>query len=142
MCLVLQPLRISSAASQSSSSGCVGFAPRNPKSPEVATSPRPKWCCQIQFTYTRAVSGELVLVSQSTSARRVENEFVFDATHNGALPEIISGKPGISLSVGRCTSPRRSTAGIVFFSAAGSYGNGYTPRAGMISILCGLVAGE
>ena len=49
-----QPPRISSPASQSSSSGCVGRSPCVPKSLGVATIPRPKWCCQSRLTITRA----------------------------------------------------------------------------------------
>ena len=61
-------LRISSDASQSSSSGCDGGSPRTPKSLGVATIPRPKWCCQRRFTITRAVKGLLAPVSHAASA--------------------------------------------------------------------------
>ena len=46
-----------SAASQSSSSGCVGSAPLRPKSLGVSTMPRPKWYCQTRLTIDRQVSG-------------------------------------------------------------------------------------
>ena len=55
--LSLQPPRMNSSASQSSSSGCVGRSPSTPKSPGVSTSPRPKWCIQTRLTSTRATSG-------------------------------------------------------------------------------------
>src|SRR3954452_13084328 len=44
-------------ASQSSSSGWVGGAPRSPKSDGVGTIGLPKWCCQIRLTITRAARG-------------------------------------------------------------------------------------
>ena len=49
-----QPPRMSSPASQSSSSGCEGGVPWAPKSLGVATSPWPKWCCHRRLTITRA----------------------------------------------------------------------------------------
>ena len=52
-----QPVRTSSVASQSSSSGCDGGSPWTPKFSAVLTRPVPKWCCQIRLTVTRAVSG-------------------------------------------------------------------------------------
>src|SRR5436190_21460759 len=69
----LQPLRINSVASQSSSSGCVGGSPRLPKSLGVATMPRPRWCCQSRLTMTRATrppAPDRVSVSHSASAVR------------------------------------------------------------------------
>src|SRR5438045_3582604 len=44
-------------ASQSSSSGWVGFSPFLPKSEGVPTIPLPKWYCQTRLTNTRAVNG-------------------------------------------------------------------------------------
>lgn len=44
--------------------------PARPKSLGVRTMPRPKWCCQIRLTITRAVSGFLGLAIQPASARR------------------------------------------------------------------------
>ena len=41
-----QPFFMKSLASQSSSSGWLGFSPSLPKSPGVSTRPRPKWCSQ------------------------------------------------------------------------------------------------
>ena len=45
--------------------GMLGGSPRTPKFEGVATIPRPKWCCQIRLTITRAVSGWSGRVSQS-----------------------------------------------------------------------------
>src|SRR4051812_17033970 len=74
-CLTLQGTpdlagAMNSHASQSRSSGCVGRWPRVPKSFGVGTSPRPKWCCQMRLTMTRAVSGLLVLAIQSAKVAR------------------------------------------------------------------------
>ena len=52
-----QPPATNSAASQSSSSGCVGASPWVPKLLGERTMPRPKWCCQTRLAITRAVSG-------------------------------------------------------------------------------------
>src|SRR5258705_1554879 len=48
---------MNSSASQSSSSGCVGWEPANPKSLSLSTRPLPKYVCHIRFTVTRAVRG-------------------------------------------------------------------------------------
>jgi hypothetical protein len=66
---------MNSVASQSSSSGCVGFAPIRPKSFSVSTMPVPKYRCQIRFTVTRASSG----LAGSTSHRARSNRFFFSA---------------------------------------------------------------
>src|SRR5204862_4842403 len=52
-----QPDSRNSTASQSSSSGCDGGSPCEPKSSAVFTRPVPKISCQKRFTVTRAVSG-------------------------------------------------------------------------------------
>ncbi len=52
-----QPRPTSSAASQSSSSGWLGFCPIAPKSSVVLTIPSPKWCFQRRLTSTRASGG-------------------------------------------------------------------------------------
>ena len=57
-------------ASQSSNSGCVGRDPILPKLFGVATSPRPKCCCQMRLTITRAVSGLLADAIHCASASR------------------------------------------------------------------------
>ena len=56
-CFTSHPLSRNSTASQSSSSGCEGGSPCDPKSSEVLTSPVPNSSCHIRFTATRAVSG-------------------------------------------------------------------------------------
>ena len=68
--LVDQPSSISSQASESSSSGCVGGLPRTPKSLGVSTMPLPNRCPQTRFTQTRAVSGLLRLATASAISRR------------------------------------------------------------------------
>ena len=67
---MLQPLSISSAASQSRSSGCVGGLPFRPKSKTVGTSGVPRCRAQRWFTATRAVSGLRRSVIHSASALR------------------------------------------------------------------------
>src|SRR6266478_2207710 len=64
-----------SAASQSSSSGCVGGEPWAPKSFSVSTRPRPKYCCQRRLTVTRAVSGLAGSTIQRARSRRLGNGF-------------------------------------------------------------------
>ena len=49
-----QPVRTNSVASQSSSSGCDGHSPCEPKSSTVLTSPVPNAFCQKRLTATRA----------------------------------------------------------------------------------------
>src|SRR5665213_3265036 len=63
-CRRSQLLAISSLASQSRSSGCVGGSPWRPKSLGVRTRPAPKCHCQIRLTRTRATSGLSFDVSQ------------------------------------------------------------------------------
>ena len=53
---MLHFVRTNSEASQSSNSGCVGATPRVPKSLGLH-QPLPKWCSQMRFAMTRAVSG-------------------------------------------------------------------------------------
>ena len=52
-----QPESRNSTASQSSSSGCDGGSPCDPKSSAVFTMPVPNTCCQNRFTVTRAIRG-------------------------------------------------------------------------------------
>ena len=69
--LTSQPPSRNSQASQSSSSGCVGQTPCEPKSSRVATSPCPKASFQSRFTNTRATSGFSGDVSQRARSSRV-----------------------------------------------------------------------
>ena len=62
---------MNSTASQSSSSGCVGRAPCEPKSSDVSTIPRPNNCSQKRFTATRAVSGSSWLTSHRARPSRL-----------------------------------------------------------------------
>ena len=57
MCFTLHPESRNSDASQSSNSGWLYLSPCVPKSSEVATSPFPKYSCQIRLTATCAVKG-------------------------------------------------------------------------------------
>ena len=94
MCLTDQPRSMNSTASQSSSSGCDGFAPLRPKLLVVSTSGRPKCQPQTWFTATRAVSGLSRFVSQFARAARrpllvfgycgVSGVYFADATSAGA----------------------------------------------------------
>ena len=65
-----QPFFMKSLASQSSSSGWLGFSPSLPKSPGVSTRPRPKWCSQKRLTSTRPVSGCVPSVRRLAKASR------------------------------------------------------------------------
>ena len=69
----LQPPRTSSPARYSSNSGMRGRGAGEPKFSGVATSPTPKWCCQIRLTCTRASKAagrEPGRVSQRAKASR------------------------------------------------------------------------
>ena len=57
MCFTSQPESMNSHASQSSSSGCDGGSPCEPRSSSVFDRPMPKNCFQSRFIVTRAVSG-------------------------------------------------------------------------------------
>ena len=57
MALIDQPRATNSAASQSSSSGWLGFWPIAPKSSADFTRPSPKWCFQSRLTITRGRRG-------------------------------------------------------------------------------------
>ena len=70
MCLMDPPEPMSSEARKSSNPGCDGGELRVPKSLGVVTSPAPKWCIQIRFTMTRAVSGFEGSTMDSARARR------------------------------------------------------------------------
>src|SRR5262249_31612941 len=74
-CFTSQPLSRNSTASQSSSSGCVGQAPCEPKSSSVLTRPWPKNSFHSPLTNTRAVSGlsapGIHLARSSRVARRL-----------------------------------------------------------------------
>ena len=63
------PFAMNRAASQSRSSGCVGFSPKVPKFPGVRTRASPKCHSQTRLTITRAVSGLLVCTTASASSR-------------------------------------------------------------------------
>ena len=67
--LRLQPLRMNSVASQSSSAGCEGDSPLVPKSSGVRTRPVPKSLLQIWFTATRLVSG---CCGETSHSREIE----------------------------------------------------------------------
>ena len=67
MPLMSQPVRMNSAASQSSSSGCEGDSPCEPKSSTVLTRPMPKNICRKRFTVTR---GSPLPYSEYTNERR------------------------------------------------------------------------
>ncbi len=75
MALGLHPPDTNSVASQSSSSGCIGRSPCDPKSSLVSTMPWPKICSQYRFTVTRAVSGFSSLTSQRARPRRFVGAF-------------------------------------------------------------------
>ena len=49
--------------------GVAGRFARTPKFDGVATIPRPKWCCQIRLTMTRAVSGLSAVSTIASSSR-------------------------------------------------------------------------
>ena len=66
-----QPLSMKSTASQSSSSGWLGYWPWAPKSAGVATMPVPKKICQRRLTATRAVSGWSRIVIHLARPRRL-----------------------------------------------------------------------
>src|SRR5215212_3948606 len=68
--LMPQPSSMNRTASQSSNCGCVGGSARVPKSLGVRTIPSPKWCCQLRFTITRAVSGLSRLAMSVAISRR------------------------------------------------------------------------
>src|SRR5262252_8568096 len=67
---MLQPDSMNSAASQSSSSGCVGGAPLRPKSKTLGTIGLPKCLAQMWLTATRAGNGLRQSVNQVASAVR------------------------------------------------------------------------
>src|SRR6266851_4986929 len=70
MAFWLQPFSINSTASQSSNFGWLGRSPWTPKSSLVSTIPWLKYCSQIRFTATRAVSGLSLLASHRASPSR------------------------------------------------------------------------
>ena len=64
------PCSIICWARKSSNSGWVGGSPKRPKSLALATSPRPKWCCQSRLTITRQASGFEGSVIHRANAKR------------------------------------------------------------------------
>src|SRR3954470_5075891 len=111
-CIALtdQPRATNSEASQSSSSGCVGFLPIAPKLLGLPAIPRPKCPCQIRLTIDRAMMLLRGLASHSAKARRrpdAEFGIVFQAS--AAARSFEPGKalrtPGVTGSVGDATLP-------------------------------------
>ncbi len=96
-----QPRSTNSVASQSSSSGCDGHSPCEPKSSTVFTSPVPKYICQNRFTVTRAVSGFDGSTSQRANPSRL---FGAPAGSGGST----AGTPGDTFSPGWSYAPRIS----------------------------------
>ena len=76
ICFTSQPLSINSIASQSSSAGCVGGVPCEPKSSSGIARPRPWNIAHKRFTITRAVSGLSRLTIHSARLLRVARPFV------------------------------------------------------------------
>src|SRR5438093_11147146 len=106
--LNFHPRLTDSDASQSSNSGCVGGTPNLPKSFALATMPRPKWCCQIRLTITRAVTG---LSFDAIQFARTERRPLLRAPAGGSgilgsgAPRTC-GKPGSTLALGAWALPR------------------------------------
>ncbi len=82
-----QPDSRNSTASQSSSSGCEGGSPAEPKSPAVRTIPVPNTSCQKRLTVTRAISG----FSGRTSQRARPSRFFGRSAGIGGSMEGVSG---------------------------------------------------
>ena len=61
---------MNSTASQSNSSGWLGFSPCVPNSSEVLTRPVPKYCCQMRFANARAVVGDFLSVTHLANVMR------------------------------------------------------------------------
>src|SRR6185369_7289517 len=109
--LRLASFPLNSDASQSSNSGCVGDSPSWPKLLDDRTRPRPKWCCQIRLTITRAVrrlSGDVI---QSARAVLRPEDFIAGvfAGMTGAAASKIAGNPSSTLFPGTCGFPREKT---------------------------------
>ena len=85
---------MNSLASQSRSSGWLGFAPALPKSLAVDTMPCPNTCCQIRFTITRANSGFSRAVTHSAKRARRAAPGVFELSFRS--PANSSGAAGIT----------------------------------------------
>ena len=83
---------MNSLANQSSSSGWLGLAPALPKSLAVGTMPRPKTCCQMRLTITRASSGLFRLVAHLAKRARRWASGVFESSFNS--PANSSGAAG------------------------------------------------
>ena len=88
---------MNSTANQSSSAGCVGGTPCEPKSFSVCTIPRPKKCCHMRLTATRARSG--LFRSATQRAKSSRSPFVL------ARRCSTDGVPGCITSAGRVKSP-------------------------------------
>lgn len=85
-----------SEASESSSSGCVGHSPCEPRSSSTFDNPVPKYCRQVRLTNTRGVSGLSFDTSQFARSRRV------------ALPSGASAFPKTTGIAGVTISPASS----------------------------------
>jgi hypothetical protein len=108
--LIDPPRPRKAAASQSSSSGCVGFRPVAPKLFGLPAIPRPKCHCQIRLTITRAVRGFLGPAIQAASALRRPSTapgIVFHGVFPAASfdPGRALRTPGVTGMVGENGSP-------------------------------------
>ena len=88
---------MNSTANQSSSLGCVGGMPCEPKSFSVCTMPRPKKCCHMRLTATRARSGLLRSATQRAKSSRFPSDWARRCNTDGV--------PGCISSAGRVKSP-------------------------------------
>ena len=91
--LTSQPESMKVVASQSSSSGWLGYSPCSPKFSDVLTRPVPKYICQKRFTATRAVSGWSGSTSQRANPSR---SFEYSSGIGGST----AGTPGSTRSPG------------------------------------------
>ena len=94
---------MNSAASQSSSSRCVGHSPCDPRSSSTFDSPVPKNSRHVRLTNVRAVSGLSRATSQFARSRRVaRSPFVSSAPRNrGIAGSTIGADSSIQLPRGR-----------------------------------------
>src|ERR1044072_8141151 len=103
--LTFQPVRVNSVASQSSSSGCDGASPWDPKSSDVLTIPTPKYCCQNRFTVTRDNSGFAGSTSQFARPRRLDGYVVLVVIRADGIFGVTTS-PGLSYCprISKCVS--------------------------------------
>ena len=107
---MLQPSSTKRLASQSSNAGCVGLEPIFPKLLAFPAKPRPKWCCQIRFAITRAVSGLRESAIHFASAeRRPEIVSGSIGARNPLYRSIALSTPGVTRSPGDSRLPPMST---------------------------------